>query len=202
MAKNTGTKAGETTASASEKSLWDRFAEIQTDRYMYNPNKGSEGPLVGHLVNLLEMPPIKVGNKTRDWQALLIQITEKASVIDRNGDVILVEPGSEVLIPGTYQILQNLRAAAIHEKLVFEVAIQPKEKVDIGGSQTMWTYRLGVSKAGPKERLSFGPSALLGEAARKAALPAAFDTRDIDDEVGVDGKPLAGEFPGDVPAAG
>jgi len=145
-----------------EAEQWSRFTEIETDRYLYNPNAGSQGALTGYLINVLDMPPIKRGRELRPWSCLLIKLTEPASVIDRNKDVVLAGVGSEVLIPATFTLHQHLSVMARAPKSCYEIKILPKDKVDIGSGQTLWRYRLGFDANTVKPRIEFGPSSILG----------------------------------------
>lgn len=165
-------------------SVPDRFREIATERYMYNVNKCWEElsadkrlPLVGILLSELEMPPIK----ERDWTAFLILTTEPTHVVNRDKDVILVEAGTEVLIPATHQLRSHFARAAGHPTAVFEVRVQPKKKIPIGGGQTMWTFAL-ANNPKPLPRAKFGTAALLNAPAPTApALPAAAEREPGDD---------------------
>lgn len=159
----------------------DRFREIATERYMYNVNKCWEElaadkrlPLVGILLSELEMPPIK----ERDWTAFLLLTTEPTHVVNRDKDVILVEAGTEVLIPATHQLRTHFARAAGHPTAVFEVRVQPKKKVAIGGGQTMWTFTL-ANNPKPLPRAKFGTAALLNAPTPATpALPAASADRE------------------------
>jgi hypothetical protein len=153
----------------------NRFRSVATESYMFNAEKcynelsaKEKLPLVGYLLGMKEMPPIK----GREWQALVIQTTEPVHAIDREKNVILVEPGNTVLVPATFMLEQALAKAALNPTSVFEVSIAPKKKIEIGGGQTMWTYEVG---ANPKalNRKNFGVAALLDAPGAVPALPAA-----------------------------
>jgi hypothetical protein len=140
-----------------------RFRKISTEAYMFNAEKcyatlpaKDRLPLVGYLLGMKAMPPIK----GRDWDALIIQTTEPTHALDREKNIIRVEPGTTVLIPATFEIKSQFARAALNVNSVFEVSISPKKKIDIGGGQTMWTFDLA---ANPKalNRKAFGVSALL-----------------------------------------
>jgi hypothetical protein len=134
-----------------------RFTKIETERYMYNSNQGSTKPLVGYLINIFPMPEIR----GRDWNAFLVKTTEPTMVINREKQLVEVPPGSEVLIPTTFQLAQHLDKLNKQQSVVFEVSITPKKKIDIGKGQTMWLYEMAVDMKNGKKRALFGPSAML-----------------------------------------
>lgn len=146
----------------------ERFKKIETERYMYSPNGGCLDPLVGYLINLIAMPPIK----DRDWNAFVIRTTEETKVLDRDKKLITAPKGSEVLIPATYQLVQILEKASLQPDRVYEVFIKPSKKIPVGGGQTMWTFELGADMAKPLPRGKFGPSAMLGGSEQIKQLPA------------------------------
>jgi len=152
-----------------------RFQQIATERFMFNAQKcyadlpaAQRLPLVGYLLNMIPMPPIK----GREWEACVVRTTEPCNVVNREKQVIKVDAGSEVLIPATDQISRFLAKAATHPGMVFEVSIRPNKKIDIGGGQTMWTYDLGANPR-PIPRTKFGVAGLLEGAGDAPALPAA-----------------------------
>lgn len=134
-----------------------RFTKIETERYMYNSNKGSLRPLVGYLLNIFPMPPIR----DREWNAFLVKTTEPTLVINREQQLVEVPAGSEVLAPATFQLAQHLDKLNKQRTAVFEITITPLRKMDIGKGQTMWLYELGVDMKHGKHRGLFGPSAML-----------------------------------------
>lgn len=148
-----------------EGGMHSRFTKIETERYMYNPDKTREAgkklkPLVGYLLNHNPMPPMD----DRDWEAYVISTTEVTYGINREKVVIEVPVGSEVLIPATYQLTQFLLKAASHPSQVIEVYIEPKKKLDLPAGKKMWLYDLGYNKT-TKARSEFGPSAMIGSPA-------------------------------------
>lgn len=145
------------------------FREIVTQRYMYNVEECGKAPLVGHLLNLLPMPPILRGKELKPWSAFLIRTTRPTKAKNRDKVVVDVPAGSEVLIPATFELMQFMSKAATSEDKVFEVKIVPNVAIDIGGGQSLWTYVLGA-KPVPVKRQQFGLSGVLG---RELALPAA-----------------------------
>lgn len=148
-----------------------RFKKIETDRYMFNANKGSK-ILVGYLINLIPMAPIK----GREWEAFVVKLTEPCLALDREKNLVEVPVGGEVLIPATHQLAQHFQRVATQPNAVYEVMIEPKKKIDIGAGQSMWTYELGANANAKsiKNRNQFGTAALLGftDPAVVNALPA------------------------------
>lgn len=136
------------------------FKEIATQRYMYNADKCKDVPLVGNLLNMLMMPPIERAGILQPWNAFLIRVTRPTKGTDRDKNLVDVAVDSEVLIPATFELTQFLEKAATSEKFVFEVFIKPKQKIDIGGGQSMWLYSL-KAKPEPKARRGFGLAAVL-----------------------------------------
>ncbi len=142
-------------------SVVDEFVEIVTERYMYNVEKCGKVPLVGFMLNLLEMPPIERAGKMMEWSAFLIKTTAPTKGIGRDETVLDLPIGSEVLIPATNELQKFMSRAATSETMVFEVRIIPKVKIDIGKGQEMWTYTL-AAKPKPWPRHRFGLAAVLG----------------------------------------
>lgn len=164
----------------------DRFKKIETQRYMFNVTKCWEEiaankrlPLVGFLIRFEQMPPIERGNEKKDWQAAVIKITEPCHALDREQNVVSLNIGAEVLIPGTHQIMQFLAKAAAHPTHVFEVMISPDKKVPIGKGQSMWTYSMGANPK-PIARASLGVAGLLESGSATPALPQTAGLSDAD----------------------
>src|SRR5271166_5535534 len=156
-----------------EAGVGTRFRKIETESFMFNAEKcyaafpvKDRKPLMGYLVGFQEMPPIK----GREWEAAVLITTAPVLVVDREKNIVEAPAGSRVLIPATWELKQNLRRAALHPKFVFEVSIEPKKKLDIGGGQTMWTYKLGASER-PSLRSKFGVAGLLENPGQALALP-------------------------------
>jgi len=135
----------------------DGFRDIPTDRCMYKPSAAGGKPLVGYLMNVLDMPPVN----NRAWQAFLFRTTQPTVAVDRDNNPITIQPGQEVLIPVTAQLRQIMSGVAVHPTTVYEWKITPDKKADIGGGQSMWTYKLSA-KPGGVNRDNFGPSAQIG----------------------------------------
>ena len=143
------------------------FRQIATERFMYKADECRETPLVGFLLNLLPMPPLKSGTdpKTglpimREWSAFLIRTTRPVKAVNRDKQVVTVSPGSEVLIPATYELQQFVTKAASAPDVVFELKISPKKKIELKHGQKMWLYEL-AAKPMPKPRREFGLTAVL-----------------------------------------
>jgi len=151
--------AKENTAKAATQEEFDdsRFTTIETERYMWNANKGCDQPLVGWLVNHIPMPEMN----GRDWTCFVVKLSRPTKAIDREKKIVTVPAGAEVLAPATHQLAQHLTKAANFPDKVFEVKIIPKTKIDIGKGQTMWTYHLGANPQG-RPRAEFGPVAMIG----------------------------------------
>jgi len=134
------------------------FVEIITQRYMYNAELCKEVPLTGYLLNRLPMPPIK----NRNWDAFLVRVTRPTKAVDRDGNVVEVAVGREVLIPATFTLHSVMSKASQNPDACYEVRIQPTNKIDIGGGQEMWEYSL-AAKPNPRKRSTFGLAAVLGQ---------------------------------------
>jgi hypothetical protein len=154
MNTNTGTNAGETAETATEKD--DGFVVIQTQRFMYNVEKCKAKALVGYLMNLVPMPPIE----NRLWHAFVIRTTQPTLGLDREGNVVDVPAGSDVLIPATHELGQFLLKPAFAPKAVYEVRIAAKTKIKISKIRSMWLYDIGA-KPVPVARSQFGLAALV-----------------------------------------
>lgn len=134
-----------------EKLLAAGGVEINLDRTMYSADKSGD-PIVGYIVDLLDMPPIQVGKgEPRDWQAFVVLLTEPCRGVDREGSLVESKAGEEIVVPATYQIQHALKRFAKDPEKMHELGIMPKKKLDIGGGQTFWTYRV-VSTGKTKER--------------------------------------------------
>jgi hypothetical protein len=157
--------------------LPEGFDAVGLDRFMYNPNKGCKGPLRGFLLSVVAMPPMERGKdpKTKepimqDWDCLLVKTTAPTQGIDREGKVVDVPSGREVLTPKTFRLGDTFERAALDPDFCYEVFIAPDKKIDIGSGQTMWLYNMGANKKGTP-RAEFGIVARLGNSTAKA-LPA------------------------------
>lgn len=158
--KNGGAPAGDPSAKPAQGAS-ERFKKLGEDRYMFNPNKGCSGSLVGFLLALIPMPPIERGKEMKDWDCFVIRTTEPCKALDREGQVIDVEPGRDVLTPATFKLAEVFSRAAMHPKACFEVYIRPTKKIDIGSGQTMWLYELGADPRSFRLRTDIGIAAML-----------------------------------------
>lgn len=137
------------------------FREIATQRYMYKSDECKETPLVGYLLNLLPMAPMKMADgEMREWSAFLIRTTRPVLAFNRDKQIETVPVGSEVLIPATYELQQFITKAATAEGVVFEIRIQPSKKISLGGVQKMWLYKM-AAKPVPQPRNKFGLTAVI-----------------------------------------
>lgn len=172
------------------------FQEIATERFMYNADKCKETPLVGHLLNLLPMPPLKTGVDPttkqpimRDWAAFLIRTTRPCLAINRDKQVTTVPAGSEVLIPATYELQQFVTKAATAPEVCFEVRIAPSKKIPLDHGQTMWLYKLAAKRV-PNPRRAFGLTAVLAPHQLTAASASAPNEPDVASAAGSDDIPF------------
>lgn len=164
-------KSHETEATKqSDVDMWSGFERIETDNYMFNPNEGCDLPLVGFILNVIPMPPVKRGKnketglpELQDWDCFVVRTTKPTIAIDREKNPITLPAGKEVLIPATYMIAQHMTKVATHPKSVFEVLISPKKKVALGNGNKMWTWDLGINMKSETPRSEFGAAAILGE---------------------------------------
>lgn len=160
------------------------FRKIATQRFMYQADKCKETPLVGFLLNMMAMPPIMRKNDQgelvpRNWDAFLIKATRPVLASDRDKVVAMREPGSEILIPATFELAQFITKAASAPGMVFELKIQPSKKIDIGHGQQLWLYDL-AAKPNPLPRRQFGIAAIIAP----RQLPAQAGTSDEDGTAG------------------
>jgi hypothetical protein len=125
------------------------FAELRLERTIYKPELCGEVPLIGHVIQLLDMPPLDDG---REWQAFVFRTTHVTKGVDRTGDIVDVGVDEEIIIPATWQLASALARFANDAAVMFEVALLPKEKISIGGGKNMWTYRAAVGRKPPVAR--------------------------------------------------
>lgn len=190
MAKNNGSKVNENIDGANVSAVLDSliasgdFVELRLDRTIYKPEATGSAVLQGYIIDLMDMPPIKQGKVERAWQAFSLLTTAATKGVDREGNVVDVAADEEIIIPSTFQLHQGLSRFSRDPEKMFEAAILPKEKIDIGGGQTMWTFRVALGKKTMKRE---GGYVLGGKAEGDVkALPAGDGT-----VLGQDGKPVA-----------
>lgn len=146
MAKDTSNKG--TAQNKADQSLLDALlgqggSELRLERCIYAADDCGDVPLVGFIVDILDMPPIDMGKDgKRDWQAFVFKTTHATKGKDREGNVVGVEAGEEVITPATFQIAAALGRFAKDPNVMHEIGLQPKEKLDIGGGKNFWTYRV------------------------------------------------------------
>ena len=183
MAKNKDNPAPVTTNNTTATD--DDFIEIKTQGYIYNADACKEMPLIGYLLNCRTMKPI--ARKDPNGQLLLVpcntfvvHTTRPTKAKDREGNIVDVPAGEEVLIPATFILQQHLTALATHPDSVFEIKLQPDKKIK-SGANNLWLYTLAAKKHG-LAREGFGASAMLAPATQTPQLPQNIaDTTDLED---------------------
>lgn len=118
----------------------DEWEELPTDRRIYAPDTCKGTPLVGYLLDCIEMPPHE---KFGAWAAYIFKLTEPCQVEDIDGDVVTADVGAEVLLVRTAKLKELERF--IVPSHILKVRVQPLKKVDVPAGQ-MWTYRVDGSK--------------------------------------------------------
>jgi hypothetical protein len=195
-------KLGDSAQQEGDSNIWDRFSRIETERFIYSPAEAAangNAPLVGYLLNRLEMPPIqmKKDEAPRPWSCFLVKITEPAMVLDREKDPILAKKGSEVLIPATYQLAQHFQRPSQDPAQCWEIIVEPNKKVEIGkGGQSLWLFNLGWNPNNPKPRASFGFAAKLNALPEGQSSVAALPEGQVPKTIDTDGTPVAVEAAG------
>jgi hypothetical protein len=155
------------------------FIELRMERTIYAPEACGDVPLVGFVVDLLDMKPIGEGKNKREWKAFLIRTTQATKGLDRNKDVVDVGVDEEIIVPATHQLMTAISRFATDPSVMFQVAIAPKEKIEIGGGQTMWTYRVLLSKQTKKRE---GAYVLAGHEAPAFEAPSEFLKRNENEQ--------------------
>lgn len=157
--------------------------ELRLERTMYAAEACGQVPVVGFLVDLIDMPPIDMGKDgMRDWKAFVIKLTHQTKGKDREDNIVDVEPGEEIVMPATYQIAAALARFARDPEVMHEVGIEPKTKLDIGGGKNFWTYRvIATNKTEPR-----GSAYALSDGKPKPAaqLPSADGSHTVDQKTG------------------
>lgn len=158
--------------------------ELRLERTIYAAEECGDVALAGFIVDLLDMPPIPQGRNepARDWQAFVFKTTYKTKGKDREGNIVDVEPGEEVIIPATFQIQAALARFARDPVNMHEIALQPKSKIDIGGGKSFWTYRVVATN----KKEARGSAYALSDGGRKdaAQLPSPDGTHKVDQKTG------------------
>ena len=117
--------------------------EIFTDRPIYKPESCGKQACVGLLIERVTLAAPKGRKDAKPWDAFVIELTHPTLACDREDNVITVPAGRQVFMPANVK-LDVLNKWAFNPQEMAEVAVIPGEKVDIGGGQTMWTFRQKV----------------------------------------------------------
>lgn len=114
--------------------------ELSTDRAVYSHDECHTHGVQGFILARLEMPPV---GGSRPWNALLIKTTQPTIGLDRAGKKIAVAAGEQILMPTTYSLDHDpvIAKLADNPDWVGEFFLLPKEKIDIGGGKSMWTFK-------------------------------------------------------------
>ena len=158
-AKNGGVKA-----SVPEVMDFDKLAgqEIFTDRMTYKPEHCNSAPLVGYVVDELNLPKRK--GEVGTWGVYVFLLTHGTLVCDREDKVVSAKAGQEIMIPKNVK-LAFLSKWARNPDVITEVAIQPTTKSDLPGGKEMWNFRQKVisSKERPVAYRLASPNAVAPE---------------------------------------
>ena len=128
---------------------FDKLAgtEVFTDRLTYKPELCKSAPLVGYVVDELNLPKKKGEQGT--WGVYVFLLTRGTLVCDREDNVVPAKKGQEIMIPKNVK-LAFLSKWARNPEVMTEVAIQPDQQVDLGGGKSMWTFRQKVMSEMPR----------------------------------------------------
>lgn len=121
--------------------------EVFTDRPTYKPELCKSAPLVGYVVDELNLPKKKGEQGT--WGVYVFLLTRGTLVCDREDNVVPAKKGQEIMIPKNVK-LAFLSKWARNPDVMTEVAIQPDQQVDLGGGKSMWTFRQKVISEMPR----------------------------------------------------
>lgn len=136
--------------------------EMALERHIWKADAVGRFPVVGFIIGLVEMPPADRKDNP-DWKAFIVSLTHETRVLNRQKEIVVAKPGDEVIVPANFQLASSLARFALSPEM-HEIGIQAKEKIDIGGGQSMWTFRVVKTKTQPKER---GQAYALPEAVTK-----------------------------------
>lgn len=126
--------------------------ELSLERQIYKPEACGNMPVVGYLLDILQMPAAD-REENPDWKAFLIRLSHETNVVNRSGDVVRARAGEEIILPASHQLAVNLARFALNPTEMTEVGIQPKEQIKIGGGKKMWTFRV-IATGRTEERTS------------------------------------------------
>ena len=129
--------------------LGEGFAELRLERTVYKAESCDGVPVVGHIIDFMN---IRLEDADRDWPVFIFRTTKPTKGVDRNGDVIDVGVDEEILVTGSAQVLPVLMRYARDPEVMYEVALLPKSKIDIGGGKSMWTFKAAISQKPPTKR--------------------------------------------------
>ena len=115
--------------------------EIFTDRPTYKPELCKAAPLVGYVLDEVNLPKGKGESGT--WGVYIFLLTKPTLVCDRDNKVVPAKAGQEIMLPANVK-LAFLSKWARNPEVITEVAIQPHDQVDLGGGKSMWTFRQKV----------------------------------------------------------
>lgn len=185
MAKNDKAAAAQNAQASADQDLLDKLladggTELRLERTIYAAEACGDVPLCGFIVDLLDMPAIEGGKnkqtgemEMRDWKAFVFRATYATKGLDREKNVVDVEPGEEIIIPATFQIEAALGRFARDPKVMHEIALKPKAKIDLGGGKTMWQYRVIATKKTEERGMVYALSGAKVEEKAPAMLPSA-----------------------------
>lgn len=115
--------------------------EVFTDRPTYKPEHCKAAPLVGYVLDELNLPKRKGESGT--WGVYVFLLTKPTLVCDRDDKVVPARVGQEIMIPKNVK-LAFLSKWARNPDVITEVAILPHDQIDLGGGKSMWTFRQKV----------------------------------------------------------
>ena len=136
--------------------------EVFTDRMTYKPEHCKAAPVVGYVVDELNLPKKK--GEIGTWGVYVFLLTRGTLVCDREDKVVPAKAGQEIMIPKNVK-LAFLSKWARNPDVITEVAIQPTTMTDLGGGKEMWNFRQKVisSKERPVAYRLASPNAVAPE---------------------------------------
>ena len=142
--------------------------EVFTDRPTYKPEKCKAAPLVGYVLDELNLPKRK--GEAGTWGVFVFLLTRGTLVVDREDNVVKAKAGQEIMIPKNVK-LAFLSKWARNPDVITEVAIQPETEVPLPGGKSMWTFRQKVisEKARPAAYRLASPNAVAPEILTEAS---------------------------------
>lgn len=122
--------------------------ELSLDRLMWKPESCGKFPVIGMIVSINDMPQADRAENP-DWKAFIFRTSYETRGVSRDGNVVPVKAGSEIVVPANYELATNLARFALDPNEMHELGIEVKGRDDIGGGKKMWRYR--VIATGQKE---------------------------------------------------